>query len=96
MKEEANFTASEEPIFNITRVDSPPVTSRQTAAATRKDLVMSEVLSHTLNGWPAQNSDRYVQPYFNRCTELSVEGGVLLWGLRVVVPPTFSDRLLEE
>ena len=91
-----DFTASEEPIFSITCVNSLPVTSQQIAEATRKDPVMSKVLSHTLNGWPAQNSDRDVQPYFNRRTELSVEGGVLLWGLRVVVPPAFRDRLLEE
>ena len=95
LKEE-NFTASEEPVFSITCADSLPVTSRQIAEATRKDPVMSKVLSHTLNGWPAQNSDRDMQPYFNRRTELSVEGGVLLWGLRVVVPPAFRDRLLEE
>ena len=95
LKEE-DFTASEEPIFSITCADSLPVTSRQIAEATRKDTVMSKVLSHTLHGWPAQNSDRDVQPYFNGRTELSVEGGVLLWGLRVVVPPAFRDRLLEE
>ena len=57
---------------------------------------MSKVLSHTPNRWPAQNSDRDVQPYFNRYTELSVKGGVLLQGLRIVVPPAFHDRLLEE
>ena len=79
LKEE-DFTASEEPVFSITCADSLPVTSRQIAEATRKDTVMSKVLSHTLHGWPAQNSDRDVQPYFNRRTELSVEGGVLLWG----------------
>ena len=80
------YTASEEPIFSITCA----------AEATRKDPVMSKVLSHTLHGWPAQNSDRDLQPYFNRHTELSVEGGVLLWGLRVMVPPAFRDGLLEE
>ena len=95
LKEE-DFTASEEPVFSITCADSLPVTSRQIAEATRKDPSMSKVLSHTLNGWPAQNSDREVQPYFNRRTELSVKGGVLLWGLRVVVTPAFRDRLLEE
>ena len=88
LKEE-DFTASEV-------ADNLPVTSRQIAEATRKDPVMSKVLSHRLNGWPAQNSDRDVQPCFNRLTELSVKGGVLLWGLRVVVPPAFRDRLLEE
>ena len=91
-----DFTASEEPIFSITCVDILPVTSRQIAEATRKDPVMSRVLSHTLNGWPAHNSDRDVQPYFDRRTELSFKGGVVLWGLRVVVPPAFRDRLLEE
>ena len=91
-----DFTASEEPIFSITWVDILPVTLRQIAEATRKDPVMSRVLSHILNGWPSHNSDRDVQPYFNRRTELSVKGRVILWGLRVVVPPAFRDRLLKE
>ena len=85
-----DFTAS------ITCVDILPVTSQQIAEATRKDPVMSRVLSHTLNRWPSHNSDRDVQPYFSRRTELSVKGGVILWGLCVVVPPAFCDRLLEE
>ena len=70
--------------------------SRQIAEATRKDPIMSRVLSYTLNGWPSQNTDRDKQPYFNRCTELSVEGGVLLWGLHVMVLSAFCDRLLQK
>ena len=58
--------------------------------------MMSKVLSHTLNGWPAQNTDRELQPYFSRRSELSIEDGVLLWGLRVIIPPAFRNRLLEE
>ena len=57
---------------------------------------MSRVLSRTLNGRPARNSNRDVQSCFNRRTELSVEGGVLFWGLHIMVPPAFCDRLLEE
>ncbi|KAK7090298.1 hypothetical protein V1264_010113 [Littorina saxatilis] len=70
------FTASEEPMFNITCTDELPVTSRQIAEATRKEPVMSKVPQNTLNRWPFQNSGKHMQPYFMRRAELSVEGGV--------------------
>ena len=79
--------ATEEPIFQVT-LDKLPLTSQQIADGTRKDPILSKVWSYTLNGWPAQIQDRDMQPYFSRRTELSVEGGVVLWGMRVVNPTT--------
>ena len=69
-------------------LDKLPLTSQQIADGTRKDPILSKVWSYTLNGWPAQIQDRDMQPYFSRRTELSVEGGVVLWGMRVVNPTT--------
>lgn len=87
-----DLTASEEQIFNITCTSDLPVSAHQIAEATRKDPLMSRVLSHTRKGWPAHNSDRELQPYFSRRSEISTEEG----GLRVIIPPAFRNRMLEE
>ena len=35
-------------------------------------------------------------PYFSRRDELSADQGCVLWGLRVVIPGMYRDRLLDE
>ena len=35
-------------------------------------------------------------PYLNRCRELSVLDGCVLWGSRVVIPPTGHDIILNQ
>ena len=91
-----DLTAVEEAIFHVTIQEELPITAKEIAEATRKDPVLSHVWSHTLNGWPAHNTDPTLRPFFARRTELTVEGGVVLWGLRVIIPVSFQHRLLEE
>jgi hypothetical protein len=73
-----------------------PITAQQIAAETRKDPVMSKALELTMSGWPEHCADSGLQPYFNRREQLSVDQGCLLWGTRVVIPPKYQSRLLEE
>ena len=35
------------------------------------------------------------QPYFHKKDEMSVEGGIILWGLRVVIPKTLQGAILS-
>ena len=37
-----------------------------------------------------------LQPYRTRCSELTVECGCLLWGVRVVVPNKLQQQVLKE
>ena len=37
-----------------------------------------------------------MDPYFKRHFELSVEQDCVLWGLRVVIPSSLQDRILEN
>ena len=37
-----------------------------------------------------------LQPYFNRCNELSVTDGCVLWGSHVIVPPPGRDIILKQ
>ena len=40
--------------------------------------------------------DSALLPYWNRRTELTIEGGCLLWGIRVVVPQKLQEIVLAE
>ena len=88
--------AGEEPsIFHVTMVNELPVSSKDIAEATCKDPVLSKVYEYTMSGWPRQ-VDEQLKPYFHRKLELSVECGVVLWGLRVCVPMILRERVLSE
>jgi len=72
-------------LFNIAQIESLPVTALQVAAATRKDPLLSQVFCYTQTGWPHEVGSELL-PYWNPRTELTIEEGCLLWGIRVVVP----------
>jgi transposase InsO family protein len=63
--------------------------------ATAVDPCLSKVMQYTMTGWP-QDVDLSFSAYKNKVDELSVEQGCLLWGLRVVVPTTLRERVLQE
>ena len=94
--ETKDSTGQEEQIFTINCTEDLPVTAKQIAETTRKDPILSRVWSYTLNGWPNHIKEAALQPYWKRHLELSVEEGVVLWGLRVIVPPSLRQRILGE
>ena len=62
------------------------VTSDKIRVWTKRDPVTSRVLQYVRDGWPSDVSDESLKPYVIRKTELSVEGGYILWGSRVIIP----------
>ena len=93
---DAEYKAGEEPsIFHVTMVNELPVSSKDIAAATRKDPVPSKVYEYTMSGWPRQ-VDEQLKPYFHSKLELSVECGVVLWCLRVCVSTVMQEGVLNE
>ena len=89
---------SDEPrVFNISQMESLPVSVPQLRQATSTDLVLSKVLRYTQCGWPQSiDSQSPLRPYFTRKLEMTVEEGCLLWGIRVVVPSKLRGKLLDE
>ena len=74
------------------------VTSEEISKATYRDPVLSQS-DYVRNGWPAQKCSDFpenIQTFVRRQNELSTDSGCLLWGNRVVIPPRFQDRLLNE
>ena len=88
--------ATELPVNYFTYTNSMPVSAKEISEETRKDVVLSKVLHYVRNGWPSHLEDDTLKEFFSRRNELSVDQDCLLWGMRVVIPPKFRDRLLEE
>ena len=86
---------SEAQVFNIHQIEVLPVTSKTIRTATQRDPVLSRVLMYTRKGWP-NPVPKLLQPYFSRLSELSVEEGCLLWGMRVVIPQSLKKTILAE
>ena len=94
--ETSNPEGKEAEIFYFTYLDELPVNARDISEATRKDPVLSRVLDFTLRGWPSTKVDSELQHYYSRRDELSTEQGCVLWGMRVIIPPRYRERLLDD
>ena len=90
--------SSENPVFMVEEnwLNNLPVSSKDVKEATRKDPVLSKVLEYLRSGWPSSCEDIRLKPYFDKRYELSVVCDCIMWGLRVVVPATFHERILDE
>ena len=82
-------------VFNLQQFNSLPVTAAKLAKATRTDRVLSRVYRYVLRGWP-KTVDVSLSPFAHKRDELTVEGGCILWGMRVVVPEKWREFLLRE
>ncbi|KAK3773179.1 hypothetical protein RRG08_013764 [Elysia crispata] len=77
-------------------INEMPVSAADIAAETKKDPTLARVLQFTQNGWPSYVDEENLKSYFQRKEELTVESGVLQWGLRVIIPQKFRQRMLKE
>lgn len=46
-----------------------------------------------MNGWLSYKQDK---PYFIRRQDLSSEQGCILWGQRVIIPPVYQQKVMED
>ena len=88
--------ATEQSVNYFSQVDALPVTAKSIAELTRKDPVLAKAYDYTMTGWPVQCPNNDLQPYHSRRDQLSADQGCLLWGSRVVVPPSIRTQLLQE
>ena len=72
-----------------------PVSFRDIQKATRCDRLLGKVLTYTQTGWPNQVPEE-LKPYKSRATEIGIESGCLMWGIRVIVPETLHTRVLKS
>ena len=84
-----------ETTLTLNMLQSLPVTATQIRKWTSRDPTLSKVRLMLSSGW--ENTDLpELAPYQQRCSELSLHDGCVLWGSRVVIPPPGRERVLEE
>ena len=88
-------TSSVPAIYNMAQIQALPVTYKNIKKCSQKDPVLSKVIRYLKSGWPAKMSDE-LKPYHSKRFELTMEGGVLLWGTRVVIPKKLQSTILDE
>ncbi|XP_045471780.1 uncharacterized protein K02A2.6-like [Harmonia axyridis] len=81
--------------FHFLLEDKIPISAKEIRNDTRIDNVLSKVYLFVEEGWPDNTSEELL-PYKRRKLELGIEGGILLWGFRVVIPSKFRRQILEE
>ena len=82
----------------VEHLNTIPLTVDDIRAATRRDTTLSRVVTLVKSGWPEEAPEltESYRPYWRRRQELSLLDGCLLWGMRVVVPPSLMPQLLKE
>ena len=66
-----------EVVLLVEGLQDSPIATDQVQAWTRRDPLLSKVLSYTQKGWPKGEIPAELKPYWHRHTELSVEAGCL-------------------
>ena len=72
-----------------------PVTAVKIERETEKDPILGQVKRYVSMGQVADTDDQRLQPYIRRFQELSLMHGCLLWGSRLIVPPSSRKPLLD-
>ena len=80
--------------LTVVPMQSLPVTARDIEKATRWDATIGKVYRYVRDGWPSQVTDEF-KPYQNRLTELTIEGGCLMWEIRVVILKGLQPQVLK-
>ena len=62
---------------------------------TQRHPLLSKVYGYIVSGW-SDTTDPSFTPFRSRKDELSTEDGCILWGQRVIVPPSLQKDLLQE
>ncbi|UYV84327.1 K02A2.6-like [Cordylochernes scorpioides] len=81
-------------VYALSYVEELPITAEKIATETEKDEVLSLAKFYTQQDWPIKVAD-HLRPYFQRKLELTVDGECLVWGMRVVIPPSLRIKMLN-
>ena len=94
---ETSDLGSESSIYRVSAIDNDfPILAKDIARETQLDSVLSKVLHFVMSGWPEKCEDEELKPYYHRRLELSCEQSCILWGLRVIIPPSLRAKMLKE
>lgn len=76
--------------------DSFPLSYRDVARETKKDATLCKIYGYILSGWPVDLEVEGEKGYLHRKDSLYVDHGCIVYGYRVVVPPSLQAAVLQE
>lgn len=82
-------------MFTLSQIESVPITAEMVQAETRRDKTISQVYTATQTGWSATHKTT-LAPFYQRRNELTLNGGCVMWGVRVIIPSNLRAKVLEE
>lgn len=87
-------TEVDESVNSFTVVDEIPISYEDVARCSRKDIILVKVMDAVKTGWPNKvNPD--LKPFYLKRNELSIEGGCLMVGSKVVIPSAMQTSVLN-
>ena len=92
----ASVPVPEEVVLLMEQLQDSPTDVTAIRKATAHHPLLSRVLQFVQQGWLDQCEEEELKPFWSRRTELSVQEGCLLWGNRVVIPPSLQSGLLLD
>ncbi|XP_054723056.1 uncharacterized protein K02A2.6-like [Uloborus diversus] len=84
-----------ESVLLLKQFDSSPVTSHLIAREIESSSDLKLLRSYIARGFP-KSIQQNLKPFFKLKDELSIEGGIILRGSRVFIPPKFKRFIIDE
>jgi hypothetical protein len=81
-------------LFQLSQVETLPVSATAIEKETRRDPTLSHVWRAVSDGWSKDDQD--LSPFYGKRTEITLQRGILLWGIRVIIPQKLQEKLLHE
>ena len=66
------------------------------ARETSRDATLAMVYQYVMEWWPQKVQEGKLNSFYQCKEHLSTDQGCLLWGLRVIIPPSLQAQLLNE
>ena len=81
-------------LFNL--IDKTPLNVFDIASETQNDPLLRVVLKNVLSGWSDEcTKDESLKSFYVRRHELSCERGCILWGVRIIIPSSLRQNILD-
>ena len=84
--------------INSLQIDCMLISLEKLQTATKQDNILSKIVDYLSSGnWPNEKIiEQNLKPYFNIRNDLSLQDGVVMFGLRVVIPYIYRGEILSE
>jgi hypothetical protein len=79
-------------------MEEHPIISNWVRQKTSRDPELSSIIQFIRKSWPNKQSQLpdNLKPYFIHREELTIEQGIVMWGIRVVIPKSLRDQVLKQ